>query len=249
MDGYLKALSNNLEGGAASPHMTELIRSLDAAYRAITQSPPRGPLVFGRFLLICHKSMLSAAVLISQRQPEDSVGVTRRAVEAARLALAIKLNDSNASEWLSYQERHDRWLKRQQGEKPKPFRIEFAGVKGDALMDELDRWLGILSDAYVHFTPEFYDSLDWDERIRQPEGDGEIFLHYFHRDEREIERHFNTLAAVHGSILKVFDRCFDGGISGDPVKLAVVNQFWSTAKRFNGDYQKRYGIAPVAHSG
>ena len=48
------------------------------------------------FFLICHKSMLSAAALIAQAQPEDSVYITRRAVEAGRVALAIKLNDENA---------------------------------------------------------------------------------------------------------------------------------------------------------
>jgi hypothetical protein len=240
MDAYFKALRDNLEVGLRGPCVVELIASLDAAYQTVVKPPPKGQLIFGRFLLICHKSMLSAAALIAQTQPEDSVGVTRRAIEVARVALAIKLNDQNALQWTSYQERHDRWIKRQHGEKPKSFRVEFAGVKGDALIEELDRWLGVLSDAYVHFTPEFYDSLDWDERIKDS-GDGEIFLNYFHRSQREIERHFNTLAAVHVSILKAFDRCFDGGISTDAEKIAAVNHFWKTAKKFNDDYQERYG--------
>jgi hypothetical protein len=244
MEEYFKVLRNNLDGGRQSAYFKELIAALDAAYRTVIQPPPKGPLVFGRFLLICHKSMLSAATLIAQRQPEDSVGITRRAVEAARVALAIKLNDRNALQWTSYQERHDRWIKRQQGEKPKPFRVEFTDIKGEPLIDELDRWLGILSDAYVHFTPEFYDSLDWDQRIG-PDGDGQIFLNYFHRDAREVERHFTTLAAVHGLILKAFDRCFDGGISGDPEKLAAVNEFWRTSKRFNDEYRTKYGTAPA----
>jgi len=243
MDAYFQAIRENLDGGLRSPSVKELVASLDAAYQAIMKPPPKGRLIFGRFFLICHKSMLSAAALIAQAQPEDSVGITRRAVEAGRVALAIKLNDENALQWISYQERHDRWLKRQQGEKPKSFRVEFVDVRGDALIEELDRWLGVLSDAYVHFTPEFYDSLDWDERIGE-DGSGEVFLNYFHRDPREIERHFNALAAVHGSILKAFDRCFDGGITGDRDKLAAVDRFWSTAKRFNDDYQRRYGIAP-----
>jgi hypothetical protein len=240
MDAYFTALRHNLEGGLRGPCVTELVDSLDAAYRTVLKPPPKGQLIFGRFLLICHKSLLSAAALIAQTQPEDSVGVTRRAIEVARVALAIKLNDQNALKWTSYQERHDRWIKRQQGEKPKSFRVEFADVKGDTLIEELDRWLGVLSDACVHFTPEFYDSLDWDETIRDG-GEGEIFLHYFHRSRREIERHFNTLAAVHGSVLKAVDRCFDGGISMDAEKIAAVNHFWRTAKKFNDEYQERYG--------
>lgn len=185
--------------------------------------------------------MLSAATLIAQRQPEDSVGVTRRAVEVARVALAIKLNDENALQWTSYQDRHDRWLRRQQGERPKSFR--FKNVEGEPLMAELNRFLGILSDAYVHFTPEFYASLDWDE-LKAPGGGGEIFLHYFHRNSREIERQYLLLASVHGIILKVFDKCFDGGISGDAEKLAQVNRFWAAAKTFSDAYQERYGAAP-----
>ena len=73
--------------------------------------------------------------MIAQSQPEDSVPITRRAVEAASVALAIKLNEENTLHRTSYQERHDRWLKRQQGEKPKSFRVEFVDVRGDALVE------------------------------------------------------------------------------------------------------------------
>src|SRR5260370_10432676 len=117
MDAYFKAIRESLDGVLRSPCVKELVASLDAAYQAIIKPPPKGRLIFGRFFLICHKSMLSAAALIAQAQPEDSVGITRRAVEAGRVALAIKLNDENALQWISYQERHDRWLQRQQGEK------------------------------------------------------------------------------------------------------------------------------------
>ena len=71
-----------------------------------------------------------------------------------------------------------------------------------------------------------------------------ILLNYFHRDAREIERHFIALAAVHGVILKAFDRCFDGGITGDPETLAAMNDFWKSGKRANDEYQRRYGAAP-----
>jgi hypothetical protein len=235
MDRYFEALRDNLEHGLRSPQIAELVCSLHAVYKTFTDSPPPGHVVFGRFLLVCHKSMLSAAALIAERQPEDCVGVTRRAVEAAEAALAFKLNDANAAQWPSYQERHERWLKRQAGEKPRPFHVQYTDVVGEPLMDEIKRWLGILSDAYVHFTPEFYNSLDWDEQM-SPGGDGKIFLYFFHPSEKEIKRHFNALAAVHLTILKAFDRCFDMGISGDATKLAAVNAFKTTAKRFNDTY-------------
>src|SRR5258708_37875170 len=83
-----------------------LIPSADAAYRAAINALPRdGTPMYGRILLIGHKSLLSAAVLIAELQPEDSVGITRRALEAARLAVAIKLNNQNAHQWTGYQER------------------------------------------------------------------------------------------------------------------------------------------------
>jgi hypothetical protein len=243
MELYIEAQLKNYEAGRQAPHFRTLVGSLDSAYRAVLVAPD-GPLIFGRLLLICHKSALAAASLIAQTQPEDSVGITRRAVEVGKVALAIKLNDENAVQWTSYQERHDRWLKRQQGEKPSPFRVQFKDVKDEPLMAELDRWLGILSDASVHFTPEFYDSLDWDTQVG-PDGDGHIFLNYFHRDVREIERHYMVFAAVHGTILKVFDKCMDHGISKRPETLAAVNTFWATAKSFNDAYQEKYHAPAV----
>jgi hypothetical protein len=235
---YVEKVLHNLDGGSRAPLFAELIGSLDEAYRTIIARPPSGRLIFARFMLICHKSFLSAATLIAQQQPEDAGGITRRAAECARVALAIRLNDANADHWLSYQERYDRWLKRRQGEKPKYFTVKFADMTNEPLAQELDRWLGILSDALVHFTPEFYDSLAWEEHV-EPSCNGKIFLNYFHTDQREIERSVLDLAAVHGTILKTFDRCFDGGISADAQKLAAVNEFWATARRLNGDYGRR----------
>lgn len=122
MDGFLKAQQANFEIGRSNRFFQSLIPAADAAYRAAIDCLPRdGVPMFGRILLIGHKSMLSAAVLIAKLQPEDSVGITRRAVEAARVALAMKLNPQNAQEWASFQKRHDRWLRRKQAEMPRSF--------------------------------------------------------------------------------------------------------------------------------
>ena len=86
-------------------------------------------------------------------------------------------------------------------------------------------------------------SLDWCER-QKPEGGAEILLNYFHRDDREIERHFIMLAAVHCVILKAFDRCFDGGIGKDPEMVAALNEFQKIGQRVNAEYQEKYGVAP-----
>jgi hypothetical protein len=244
MDKFIQAQKDNFDRGCQGEIFRGLVGTLDQAYLTIIDRHNSDtPQIFGRLLLICHKSMLAAATLIAQSQPDDSVGITRRAVEAAKVALAVKLNDDNAQQWVSFQERHDRWIRRQENERPRPFHVQFKDLKGDLVVEDLDRFLGILSDAYVHFTPEYYCSLDWDER-REPDGGGAIFLHYFHRDAREVEQHFITLAAVHGVILRAFDRCFDGGISSDSEMFAAVNEFRKFGKRVNDGYQRRYGIAP-----
>jgi hypothetical protein len=174
MDEFVRCQRETLDQIRLWPHFRDLIGATDAVYRWPTSAAApltNAPVIFARILLICHKSLLSAATLIAQGQPEDSTGITRRALEAARVALAIKISDSNALQWTAHQERHDRWLKRQQNEKPKSFIVRFADIRGDALMEKIDTHLGILSDASVHFTPEFYSNLDWEVR-RTPNGSG-----------------------------------------------------------------------------
>ncbi len=57
--------------------------AVDAAYRSAVEAVPKigVPIIFAKILLVCHKSLLSAATLIAQGQPEDSTGITRRALE------------------------------------------------------------------------------------------------------------------------------------------------------------------------
>jgi hypothetical protein len=216
MDEFIRGQRANLDQVRPSPLFRELIGALDAGYHAAVDCLPKDgvPIIFGRILLICHKSMLSAATLVAQGQPEDSTGVTRRALEAAKVALAIKINDANALQWTAYQERHDRWLRRQQNQRPGPFAVQFSDVRGDALMERINTQIGILSDASVHFTPEFYSSLDW-EVNRTTDGQGEIYLNYFQRSQREIERQLIALSAAHLTILDVLNRCCDGRFQED----------------------------------
>ena len=101
MDEFINTLRANLEIGKHNRFFQMLVPAANAAYRAAIDCVPRdAEPMFGRILLIAHKSMLSAAVLIAELQPEDSVGITRRALEAARLAVAIKLNDQNVGQWM-----------------------------------------------------------------------------------------------------------------------------------------------------
>lgn len=119
-------------------------------------------------------------------------------------------------------------------------------VKGDPLIDELDKFLGILSDAYVHFTPEFYSSLAWETRINADGQGGRIFLNYFHTNDREVERHYTMLAAVHGLILQAFDRCLDSRLTADEAFKSNLARFWAIGKELNAEYQRKYLQPPMS---
>ena len=71
---YLSAQQRNLEAITESPHYSRLIETIDRLYRStIDLGPAHCPRVcFGKMLLMCHKSLLSAATLIARGQPEDS---------------------------------------------------------------------------------------------------------------------------------------------------------------------------------
>lgn len=248
MDGYIHAQRQNIDLGKQNPFFRDLIGTADKAYRAIVLSPAdKAPPILGQSLLICHKSLLSAATLAAQGQPDDGGALTRRAVEAARTALAIKLHDGNAEQWLSFQERHERWLKRQQNERPKSFQIKFQEIQNEPLINDLDNILGVLSDSAVHFTPEYFINLDWEER-RDASGEGSMFLHYFHRDAREIERSLIYLAAAHLKILEVFDRCLDGWFRATPSISRALSTFIESGRHMNVAYEQTYGILRTASS-
>jgi len=242
LNDFATAHLENAKAGSENPHFTKLMAALDEAYRAaIRAMPPDGiPVVFGKFLLICDKAMRAASVLVAARHPEDSVAITRRAIEAAKTTLAIKLNAKNADNWLAESTRSERWSLRLSNEKPKSFQVHWEDIKSEPLINELETFLGIISDAYVHFTPEFYSSLAWEIRPNKKDSGGAIFLQYFHTDEREIERHYIMLAAVHTVILKAFDKALDGQLSASEAFAARLREFTTVAKTFSDEYTKKY---------
>lgn len=205
MEKYVQSVLLNIERGSQQPLFTELVSSIDTAYQSILAADAKHSLLYYQFLFICHKSLLSAAVCLAQGQPEDSLSISRRAIECAKVALAIKLDKDSADKWLSFQERHERWVRRGEGEKPQRLIISYPALKGNLLAEQLNCQLGILSDEGVHFTPEFFGNLYWVVQ-REPSGDGEIRLNYFHNEDKLIESNVISLAAIHGLILKVFDQ-------------------------------------------
>lgn len=150
----------------------------------------------------------------------DATALSRRALEAARTALAIKLDPENAGRWAAEGERMEQWRLRQNDEKPRQMKIELRAMKSDPLAEELLREMGMLSDGGVHFTPEYLGSLDIQERRHGKE----LHSEYLESDLAKLASEIKTLACVHLLVLRAFDRCADGGLSRSPAFMEGIQR-------------------------
>ena len=101
----------------------------------------------------------------------------------------------------------ERWERRQSGEKPQSLHIRLE--VSHPIIDELMETWGILSDAGVHFTPEYFQTLDWRNR------EGAMFLNYFTSDQRAIETAIVILTGTHTKMLLVLNECVDNAFGLD----------------------------------
>jgi hypothetical protein len=210
IEDYIANQRLNITSISQLPHFSILGGLTDKLYeRAITVVPKSSPPPFGLLLLICHRAFLSALTLIGQAQPYDAGPISRNAIEAARLALAVKTNPKNAVDWMAYDRRMERWQARNKGEKPKVLSPKLDLPPDHPILSELEKHLGILSDSSVHFTPEYFGSQHWIKSEKMVE------LRYFTSDQRTIERELITLVGIHASILRIFDECLDGSFFSD----------------------------------
>jgi hypothetical protein len=222
---YIAAQRANITSIRQLPHFLILGDLTDRLYeRAVTLVPKSSPPPFGQLLLICHRSFLSALTLIGQAQPDDAGPISRRAIEAARLALAVKRNPDNAIKLATYEQRMERWQARDRGEKPKPLSPKLDLPRDHPILTELEKQVGILSDSSVHFTPEYFGSQHW---IR---SEARIELPYFTSDQRTIEVNLITLIGIHANTLRIFDECFDGSFIADDQWKQVWQQLEANGK-------------------
>lgn len=159
LNDYIAAQRMNIDSARRFEPFALLAPQMDTLYtQAVDLVPATGPLVIAQLLLFCHKSYLSAVTLIGQAQVDDADAITRRVIEAARLADTLKVNPELLEDWTSWDERIRRWEQRQTGQKPKmPPRPKYVD-KHPAVKDLMESY-GILSDSGVHFTPELFVSL------------------------------------------------------------------------------------------
>ncbi len=216
IDRYLQAEQQNLDDIRTIPHFNALVPLLDTLYEcSFGLVPSSGSLYHGRLLLVCHKSLLSAAALIARLQPENAAPVTRRSIEAALLASAIRYNSANVKEWQAFEQRTARWNARAEGDRPKPLKPKIAYPKGDEKVERLLAQLGMISDAFVHLTPESMMNLSWRTKDDGPHV-ATVYLSYFTTNRNLIERELIFLASVHATSLDIFDECYKGAFRANP---------------------------------
>jgi len=210
---YLDAQAHNLSELRQLPEFkfVELVHDL---YDLSLPLRPRDPDVrFLQLFIVCHGALLSAAATIGRALPGDTFALTRRAIEAVALAVAIKADPSNYDRWLDEERRLKRWEQRLSGEKPQeqPGR----GIVYPPSVDRLRSYLGTLSDAGVHLTPEFIATQRY--RIEPIAGTpgGYLRIIYFETEQRELERALMFLASLHLEILEAFDGVFGGALRRD----------------------------------
>lgn len=210
---YFAAQQRNLANALRWGPFAALFPLVDDLYvRAIALTPGDQPAIFGQLLLVCHKSFLSAVALIGQAQPDDAGPITRRAIEAARLAAAIRTDPSTADRWSAYEQRMQRWIDRHAGSKPKVFRPKLGQLDPAIapVIEELMKMDGTLSDLYVHLTPENLLQLAWESR------EGTAYLNYFVRDQQALRRDVILTSGTYLRILLVMDWCLGNAFSSNP---------------------------------
>jgi hypothetical protein len=215
-DSYLDNDQYNLDQLRAHlPHFRELMPRVHALYevsRALI--PLDSDRVYCRCLLLCHKSFLAAAAAIGRCHPDDAAATARRAIETVTLALAYKLDRSNLAQWQQSEARLERWKERHEGRRPKQIQVRYSAVVRDhEPLKKLKNYEGILSDAFVHFTPE---SVVMQAFREATEGTTDtIELPYLETDQKIIEQQLILLADMHNRIIDIFDECYDRRFSRD----------------------------------
>jgi hypothetical protein len=241
---YIQAQRANLESIQRLPHFAKLIPLVDQLYGLAFDLTPRdSPARYGRFLLLCHRSFLSAAILIGQGQPEDAAPITRRAIEITKVCLGSKTNDQNAEKWTAYEKREARWKARLAGEKPRflpPIKLDLP-IKHE-ILEQLETQIGILSDTYVHFTPEFYNSQNWKDQDDVDSGKFIVYLSYFTSNQQTLERELILFAEYHVKMLFIFDECLNGAFGIDGQWRQLVNDFSKIINSLKAKYREDYHV-------
>lgn len=236
LDEFLNAQERHLANARATlPLVDELIVPFVALYeRSKDLIPGAAAPYFGHLFLLCQRGFLSAVSQILRLVPDDASGITRRAVEMARVALAVNHNRDNFQTWLAYEDRMARWEGRGRREKPKPISPKYDFPKDHKVLEHLSQALGTLSDLAVHFTPEFLSQLQPKVESKS-ETETTMSVPFFVTDRGRLLHDLIYCMTIHGLIMEVFDECFDHAFHRD--------RDWST--EFNRLAEVAEGWGPI----
>ena len=243
-DGYLAAQEHALQELRQRPEFA-LIEAIGALYdRSVhVLGPNPSPDLF-QLLVACQQTLLSAAATISRGSPADALGVIRRGIEAACLAVAIKDDPENRDRWIDAERRLARWADRRTGVKPKQPSKNVI-YPGSQLVESLRVKLGVMSDSGIHFMPEFLSMQRWRiERQPNPAYPRPAVVRFANAgtSRRGVDGALMFLASVHLDILDVFVGCFDGLFYRDAewlrMRRGIVRQARLLVKPFRSEARK-----------
>jgi hypothetical protein len=229
---YSAAQFNRTTSFLRNPLFADFIGAVDGAYAVASKKNQNVTAGRARMYLVCHQALFSAAACIARGVPLDAAAASRRALEAARTMLAMKLDPENGARWLAHEERMERHRARKNNEKPPSLKIKYGVLDGDEDGMQLGTLVGILSDGAVHFTPEFYSYLDFQEQDNRTM----MFSEYLEDDDEEIARHLRMLGAVHLLILKTLDRCCDHGFRATEGFASAIEKIVEAARALFAKY-------------
>jgi hypothetical protein len=199
---------------------------MQAAYDAAFDAPPK-PLdqMLWHLFALCHRSFLTAIGTIARGQPDEAGAVSRRALEMAKVAIAVKHDPANADAWAAYDERLARWKLREQGGKPSPIYPKLTYPEKHALLEQIRSFMGMLSDSEVHFTPEF---LGQQKLERLPEH---LLVPYFVTEPADIDQAARLVASSHVLVLQAFDEAFGRTFAAAEPFRQAMHTLSTTAQR------------------
>jgi hypothetical protein len=206
---YLAAQFNRTSLFLRNENFSQVISSISSAYNFAVLEFTAGSQITARLLLVCCQAFYSSVSCIARGTPSDSAGPSRRALEAARTALAVAKDPENLQKWTAFQARLARWEIRQDGGKPPSLKIQYSVLEANKLGQKMATLIGILSDASVHFTPEFISQLNY----KHDQSGKSIYLEFLEERVDEQARAIKLLSAIHFTILRAFDQCCGGALA------------------------------------
>jgi hypothetical protein len=227
LDAFMAAEAKQADQTRRLAEFSDLIPLVDRLYeQAVPVLTNRAHPIVALFFMLCHRGFLAAAATIIRGRPDDAGATTRRTIELVKSACAIRHDPRNLKRWLASEQRRSRWQARNTGTRSKAKLPALKYPEGHPVVGQLGLLEGVLSDAFVHFTPEQVSALPYGV----VEGRA-IRLGYLVDDPWLLRNQLSILASVHVLAFKIFDECLEGALSRDLAWRATYGRLEANARR------------------